>query len=159
MKAVTKMARVKLSQGAFALVDDDDLELLGPRSWSLSTEGYAVAKINGKQKRMHRIIMQAKDSEVVDHINGDKLDNRRANLRLCSHAENRRNGRTRRDSSSGYKGVRFEPRTGKWQAYISHDGKYRNLGCYSTKEHAAMAYNEEAIKQYGIYAKLNEVML
>jgi hypothetical protein len=106
---------------------------------------------------MHREIMGAAEGQVVDHINHDGLDNRRCNLRVCSHAENVRNQRGQRGRSSGYKGVSRDRRLGKWRAQIWHNGKHTYLGLFESEAAAARAYNAKARDLFGAFAYLNEV--
>jgi hypothetical protein len=110
---------------------------------------------------MHRVIMEAGPSEVVDHINGDGLDNRRINLRKCTNAENQRNIHARR-SSSGYKGVTKIQRSYNlkrpWAAAISVGGargKRIHLGYFADPADAARAYDRAAQKHFGAFANLN----
>ena len=112
-----------------ALIDAEDWYLVGQMKWELF-RGRALHRIyvgRGKYKVLflHRVLMgMCNDIELsVDHINGDPLDNRKDNLRICTHAENMRNVRMHRDNSSGYKGVSFHPQTGKWRSRIMVNGK------------------------------------
>ena len=132
-------------------------------------------------KSIHRVVMDAPKGMDVDHINGDTLDNRRENLRICTRAQNSQNKRLRVDSKSGYKGV-YEVRESKkrytskktgetkvhvgkpkkpWQAYISDPGtafpdkRHIRLGYYATAEEAARAYDRKAKELYGEFALLN----
>ena len=104
---------------------------------------------------MHRFIMKPKSNEYVDHINGDKLDNRKENLRICTKKENQRNQKVRKDNTSGYKGVALM--AGKyWRAYITSGGsRQKHLGNFKTKEEAARAYDEKAKEYFGEFARLN----
>jgi len=97
---------------------------------------------------------------VVDHINGDSLDCRRANMRICTNVENVRNSRKRSDNTSGYKGVSIDKETRlkkRWRAYINYKGKRMCLGRHMTKEDAAKAYNVAAKKYFGEFARLNVI--
>jgi hypothetical protein len=89
----------------------------------------------------------------LDHINGDKLDNRIANLRLSTNAENSRNRPATRRNSTGYKGVYLDSYTGRWKAQINVDGKNRNLGRFDTPEEAHAAYREAAEQWHGAFAR------
>src|SRR3990167_622474 len=97
------VANVGLTRGARALVEHDDIALVKNHSWYLDEDGYAVSCIGGKNTRMHRLIMDAPDDSRVDHINGDRLDNRRSNLRLCTPLDNCRNRRKSAGCSSKFK--------------------------------------------------------
>jgi hypothetical protein len=92
------MALIELTKGAFAIVDDDDVELLSRFSWQLNCQGYATANVGiGRahvtHERMHRLIMRPPDGIDVDHINGNRLDNRKCNLRLATRQQNLRNSK------------------------------------------------------------------
>jgi hypothetical protein len=106
---------------------------------------------------MHRIILKAPKDAHVDHINGDGLDNRKWNLRLCTRSQNLCNSSIKRNNTSGYKGVRLDKWIGykKWRAYIWTNGRQKYIGNFSCKNEAAKAYNETATKYYGEFAKLN----
>ena len=104
---------------------------------------------------MHRLIMQAIDGQYVDHINGDGLDNRRENLRICTHAQNMQNQMPVRLGTSKYKGVSWDKVAKKWAAHINLDGKPKKLGRFVAEEDAAKAYDSAAIEHYGEYARPN----
>lgn len=112
-------------------------------------------------EKLHRFIMNAPEGSHVDHINHNTLDNRKSNLRICTHEENCRNKQKRkkdkRDNSmsSKYKGVCFRDDSNKFRATISFNKKRISLGCYENEEDAAKAYNEAAIKYHGEFAVLN----
>jgi hypothetical protein len=103
---------------------------------------------------LHRLIMQAPRGMVVDHVNGNRLDNRRCNLRLATTAENIRNMAIR-GGTSQFKGVYYNTPRGRWRAHICCDRKKLNLGDYATEEAAARAYNKAAIELFGPFARLN----
>lgn len=147
------------------LFDKDDFDKVGIWKWKVGKKGYAVRGIyikgiNGKRGKyktitMHRLIMDAKPGECVDHINRNKLDNRKANLRLCKPAENQRNMGIPKHNTSGYKGVSFLKKLGKWEAYITYNNKKINLGYFEIKIEAAEAYNKVAKQKFGEFAVLN----
>lgn len=158
------MREILLTRGQVAITDDVDFETLSLWKWYLSPEGYACRtgrKSEGVYKQrfyLHRQVMGVTDSLIeVDHVNGNRLDNRRCNLRLCSKIENRRNKLLQVNSTSGYKGVSFRNATGKWQAKLKNLNKWICLGDFDTKEQAAIAYNEAALTHFGEFAHLNEV--
>lgn len=104
----------------------------------------------------HRLLLGAKSGQVVDHINGNRLDNRRSNLRLCSQKQNVQNQRKRRsDNTSGYKGVRFHQNL--WYALVHKDGKQISSKGFKDKLDAVRAYNEMAKRYYGEFAALHDV--
>lgn len=104
---------------------------------------------------LHRFVLSAKSGTIVDHKNGDHLDNRRANLRLASKGENTINRGKLATNGSGMKGV--SKRGDKYRAFVHKDGKTIYLGSYETKQKAACAYNQGAKKHFGKFAKLNKV--
>jgi hypothetical protein len=153
------MKKIPLTQGKEALVDDDMYEYLTCWDWHYST-GYAKrGDVNSLGKsiivRMHHFVLPLKDGLVCDHINGNRLDNRRENLRLVTKSQNMRNQGLSKRSRSGFKGVNKHQK--KWRAYICIDGKQKHLGVFLDKKQAALAYNEAAQKCWGIYARLNEI--
>lgn len=158
---------IKLSQGKQAQVSPEDYERVSQYKWSYDTHNdCAVRSIflgreGGKQKsitvNMHRFIMGTPKGKDTDHINGNRLDNRRENLRICSHKENRRNSKLSKANKSGYKGVSWSNKYNKWGVRIMTDRKYKHVGYFHFVTQAALAYNEAAKKYHGEYAKLNEV--
>lgn len=137
------------------LVDSDVYERLRTRSVSISSHGYARTGIDGSGEPLeylHRFIMGEPKGKVVDHINGNRLDNRRVNLRICEHKENMWNSKP---VTAGYKGV-YENGF-SWIAQIMADGVIHHIGSYRTQEEAALAYNEKALELHGEFAYLNVV--
>lgn len=139
-------------RGQFTLVDAADAEWLRFRRIGVNHDGYAMLR----GKMLHRVLLDVPAGLVTDHINGDRLDNRRANLRICTQAQNLANGRSHSDSRSKYRGVSWKAREGSWRAQISIGGqRSRFLGQWPTEEDAALAYDQAAREQYGEYARLN----
>lgn len=142
--------------GAYALVDDQDFEVCSKKSWYMSSKGRpkAIHKIGScwKQVFMHRLILDSPKGELVDHIDGNPLNNQRENLRVCSYAQNQQN---RRPRVAGYKGVQLNKK--KWEVRITVAKKKLYLGCFNTKEEAALVYNEAAKRYFGEFAWLNKV--
>ena len=134
---------------AYFIIDKDDISIVDGYLWNKCSDGY-LSSYTGK---IHRLIMNADVKEVVDHINGDVTDNRRCNLRICTSQQNSCNRDKSITNTSGYKGVSSE--YGKWKASIQVNRKIFNLGRFATKEQAALAYNEAAIKYHGEFARLN----
>lgn len=156
------MQEISLSKGKFALVDDEDFERVVQFKWTFTAPGYAYRQTYHKGVRerfyMHRFIMDAKThNEVVDHINGNRLDNRKSNLRVCTHKENTQNSKLQSNNTSGYKGVSFDKNRNKWISYISIDRKFKYLGRFNCKHAAGESYNKAAINLYKDYANLNAI--
>lgn len=151
--------QIPLQKGLYALVDPFWYELLSPVNWHRTTQGYVElsVKIHGKSKfcKMHRLIMGANADMEVDHINGNKLDNRTVNLRLCTSKNNSWNTMSHRDSTSRHKGVSFDKTRQKWMAQICCHGKNKYLGRFSSEEAAARAYDATARRLHGEFAKPN----
>lgn len=157
---MSKGLQIPLTRGLFALIDYDDLSLIVGHRWCAAANGYAVraTQRNGDHKRfyMHRIIANAMPDEQVDHINGNRLDNRQSNLRICSHHQNNMNRNIGRANTSGYKGVVWHKRAQKWMAQSKSNGQRAYLGLFETKEEAAAAYNVFAREHFGAFAKIND---
>ena len=156
------MKQIELTQGQYAIVDDDDFEELNQYNWYFNN-GYAVRAVTvpkSKQKKqlMHRLITNCPADMDVDHINHDKLDNRKSNLRICSTSENMQNQKLRTHvKTSVYKGVCFNKQAGKWMALIGLDNKQKHLGSFIDEIDAAIAYNVAAIEMFGEFALLNDI--
>lgn len=127
------MVVVKLSRGMEAIIDADDLDNISHCSWSFDGR-YAQANIPGEKIYMHRVISGAKSGQLVDHMNQNKLDNRKENLRIASRSENAFNSTRKKKAKSGHVGV-SKNGTG-WLARIAVSGRTRYLGTYRTIEEA-----------------------
>lgn len=154
------MKNIQLSNGKLVIVDDSDHELLSKYKWHFTKGGYAIRSEGPRKKRiqiyMHRQIMDAKKGEYVDHINLDKLDCRRENMRICTNQQNAFNQKKRRaNCSSKYKGVTWWPRDSKWKAGIMVNYKHKNLGYYENERDAALVYDNAAKQYFGEFANLN----
>jgi len=153
------MKKIPLSQGKYAVVDDEDYEWLNKWKWHY-LNGYAQrwsSYVNGKREaiRMHRVVNVTPVGMHTDHINGNKSDNRKANLRSASPSENQYNSFVDSSNSSGYKGVSFHKGTQKWGAKISYRGKGFWLGVFESLEDAAETYDVAAYHLHGEFAKMN----
>ena len=145
---------IPLSRGKFAKVDPEDAErVLAMAPWQCTKTGYAIKILWKSRTLLHRFLMDAPDDMQVDHINGDKLDCRKANLRLATDLQNRHNTPPHRDCVSGFKGVSFNGK--RWRARIYAQGKQRALGYFDTLEEAARVYDAAAKELYGEFAWLN----
>lgn len=149
---------IPLTQGFVALVDDADYDrVIAAGKWSAfvrkhTTYGKRKIRVGGQRQGvlMHTYIT---GWPLVDHIDGNGLDNRRANLRPATSSENSQNRRMRSDNTSGLKGVSLI--RGRWRARIYLDGAQCHLGYFPTPEEAALAYDAAAIKHFGEFARLN----
>lgn len=149
---------IKLQKGLVAIIDDCDYQRVSEKKWSAMKRGrqYRVISVpqhGEKQVYLHRFILNAKPGQMVDHVNGDGLDNRRNNIRFCSPSQNMMNRGKTNKNSSGYKGVSCYRK--RWQAQITKDGVRYDLGVYDTKEEAARAYDRAAINIHGSFCRTN----
>lgn len=152
-----------LTKGLVTKLDLEDWVLIKGRSFRAMPTNktnvfYAITGTGKDTKSLHRIITQASPGEHVDHINGDRLDNRRVNLRICTHRQNRANSKIYSNNRTGYKGVGWVKDKSKFRARIKVNYKEISLGLYDSKEEAALAYNKAALKYFGKYAKLNKIL-
>lgn len=139
------------------IVDDIDFCRFGQFRWCLCGPGYAGRSMPKSKTMvlMHRLVIGAGKGEIVDHINGNKLDNRRSNLRICNSQQNIVNSKIYKTNSSGYRGVSWDAGSRKWRAAICVNGKRKYLGVFSNKEDAARCYDMSAITNFGLFATIN----
>lgn len=153
---------IKLTRGKVALVDKSDYKYLSQWKWFCDAQGYASRneKIDGKRTkvRMHRVIAKTPEGMCTDHINGNRLDNRKINLRVVNKSQNGMNRNCNFKTVTGYKGVTRRADTGKYRAYITKEGKRIWLGQFNTAYEAAQSYNNAAIEMFGEYSKLNVIL-
>lgn len=151
----------KLNKGYFTKIDSEDLPRVSEHKWRVTTvdkynKPRAVSSLNGRKiLLLSRFIMNAPDGKVVDHVNGDTLDDRKSNLRVCSQRENLFNRKLNKNNHSGYKGVFWSGKHNKWLSQLQTNHKVYYLGLYSDKVKAAEAYDRKAIEFFGEYAKTN----
>lgn len=153
-----EIARVPLTRGFEAIIDSADAPLVQGRNWRVvpnhSGINYVVSSLPGNRRlALHRLLMNPPDDMIVDHINGDALDNRRTNLRVATQSQNCMNKRPRKTGSSRYKGVAWDKNTRKWQACIRLEDGQKYLGQYLSEEEAFAAYRQAAEKHFGEFAR------
>jgi hypothetical protein len=165
VSAVSKI--IKLTQGKETIVDDDVYEWAKEFKWYAANwktgfyAGRGGKQINKKREpniALHREIMNPPKGFMVDHINGNTLDNRRENLRICTNTQNQKNSKLSKTNTSGYKGVSWHIVENKWIARIRVNGKLIHLGYFDDILLAAKAYDEAAIKYNGEFAKGNDAL-
>lgn len=150
-----------LQNSRLAAIIDDDMGHLAQFKWYLMPSGYVIRSLyENKAKRtirLHREVFGAQRGQELDHVNRDKLDNRRSNLRLASRQTNCANVPPSRRNGSGYKGVhrRLDMPHAPWRAAIRIDGALRHLGNYASREEAAKAYDRAASVAFGEFAWTN----
>ena len=148
---------IPLTQGKVAIVDAEDYDWLIQYKWYACKAGsdfYARRKWGGQYIFMHRLITDAPDGPVVDHIDGNSLNNTKANLRICTQLQNSYN-RGPLPGTSRYKGVYWHKQQKCWASCIQQNKKTYHLGLFNNEEDAAKAYDEKARKLFGEYAYLN----
>ena len=161
-----KMAKeIQLTQGKVALVDDSDFEYLNQFKWHVNKQGNTYYVIRYKRtllkkrvyESMHRLIMKPDKGFVIDHLDGNGLNNQRNNIRICTVSQNSMNRNKTVKNKSGFKGVIWWERNSTWKAEIRLNKKKIYLGYYENIIDAAKAYNDGAIKYHGEFANLNKI--
>lgn len=150
------MPYIELTKCEFALVDDEDYAELSQHRWYAQTTkgGFYAARRdhNGAFKYLHRVIMNEPEGMVVDHINGNTLDNRRSNLRICTQSQNTKNRiGYRKATASGHKGITWCKDTNKWRAQLKIDYKNRTFGRFENLDDAIKARKEAEEKYFGSF--------
>lgn len=148
------MKNIPVSNGKFVIVDDEDYDFLMQWRWNLCRMGYARRRTKEGTVLMHRVINKTPKGTLTDHIDGNKLNNMKSNLRNCNRSQNRSNAfKTKGEGESKYKGV-GRSKNG-WKAYIKINKKQKHLGNFKTEEDAATAYNLAAFLNFGEFARIN----
>ena len=137
---------------ARAIIDLECIDIVKDYNWCINNYGYILNKQVGL---LHRFIMSCPDDMVVDHINHVKLDNRRENLRICTQQQNMMNSSVQSNNVSGIPGVHWYKNRNKWIAYITINGKRKNLGYFNTLEEAAEARRQAEIEYFGEYRRVD----
>lgn len=151
--------------GRVCVMDAEDVHVFEGWTPHISKAGYVEIFGSFTQKPrycefVHRLVMKAEPGQIIDHINGDSLDNRKANLRLCSPYDNMHNAKKYQTSTNPFKGVTYRARNNirkRWGAQICVNGRRHSLGCFLTAEEAARAYNAKALELSGPFARLNVI--
>ena len=155
--------KIPLTKGKFAIIDDADEKLISNYSWQAyyvgrknSKRWYAGARerITNKMVYMHRLLSGV-DGMLVDHINGDSLDNRRSNLRPCTNSQNNMNKGPTTTTTSKYRGVNFDKCRNKWKSRIKVGSRQIFIGRFQLEVEAALAYDKYAKQYFREFAKLN----
>lgn len=148
---------IPLTKGKFAIIDAADYELVSTHKWCASGSGcrtYAYCQMNGKTVALHRFLTNAPKGMVVDHIDGNGLNDRRGNLRVCTQQQNLWNSRPR-GKSSRFKGPCWDRQKRRWVVYVRHGGRNIFVGRFRDEVTAALAYDRKAYECFGEYAYLN----
>lgn len=140
------MANLPLTRGMVASIDDEDCMLVSPFKWRYMSDGYAMGYVQGKNVLLHNFLLGFKG---VDHIDGDKLNNRRSNLRAATVSQNGANRKA--PKGKAYKGI-TRHKSGKWQVIV----KRKYVGLFETEQEAAHAYDLSAVEMFGVFAKTNK---
>lgn len=157
------MKEIPLTRGLVAFVDDEDYGNISKYKWFSGKDGYAIRQVNypGEPSQtviMHRAILGLERGNPVnvDHIDGNRINNCRSNLRKCTRAENSKNRRAQINNKSGFKGVSWNSSSLRWRAQIGHNGKKIYLGQFEDPEEAYAAYCRAALELHGEFANLGK---
>jgi hypothetical protein len=164
------MKKLALTNGGYTIVDNEDYKWLSQYKWfadrrikkgKKKEKPYVMTRINRKCILIHRMLLNPPPGMLIDHKDGNPLNNTRANLRICTYEQNCYNQQLRAMNTSGYKGVYLKKShihcLKRWYAYITFQKRHRGLGYYATPEEAAIAYNKKATELFGEFANLNKI--
>lgn len=161
------MASIIARPNTEVLIDEEDFDLVNSMAWYVRKPHprskeyvYCRRKVDGKDRStpLHRFVLNLglnDQKRTVDHINGNTLDNRKSNLRICTISENLRNLKLRKTNKSGYKGVNYHKHQKKWASRICINRKRIHLGYFTNEVDAAKAYDEASKKYHGEFGSLN----
>lgn len=147
------IAYLQLTKGMFSLIDADCIPLLVGKNCYISIQGYALTARKRVKIQIHRLLMKPPADMQVDHINGNPLDNRKSNLRLCTAAQNAKNRRVNKTSATGFRGVYYETRLKQYRAYMYVDGRRMHLGLARTPEAAHAIHESKSIELIGEFTR------
>ena len=153
------MKKIVLTNGQFVLVDDYWYEYLKQWNWGVDKSNGYVRRVTNDNKKiyMHRLILSISKGKNTDHIDRNKLNNQRKNLRICTQRQNCFNQVGSKNGSSSFKGVGFYKRDKNWHAQIMINRKQIHIGYFDNEIEAARAYDKKAIEHFGEFAYLNKV--
>jgi hypothetical protein len=138
------------------LIDDEDYEMVSSKKW-WAQRGYIYTSLHSPGEHyLHRILMNTPEGMWTDHIDHNRSNNQKSNLRVCTPGQNLYN-KPKHHGSSKYKGVSWFSRDSKWTARVTVNGKPKNLGYFDKEEDAAREYNRQAMIHYGEFAYLNTI--
>ena len=154
------MKKVKIGKsGKFLVVDDENFELVNNYYWHLDNGGYVRGALKKQILiRAHRLIMNPAKDKVIDHINGNKLDNRKSNLRICTQVQNMANRTLSVNNKTGYKGIHFNKKINKYSVQFCYNKKRINGGYFKDIIEAIKTYNNLVIKYIGEFGRLNSLL-
>lgn len=138
------------------IIDKIDFGKVNKFNWFINSRGY-IQSTDKKGLLLHRLILNPQNDKQIDHINHNKIDNRRDNLRICTNQENQFNVRKKTNTSSKFKGVYWNKKIKKWVAKIGFNYKRIYLGMFNSEVDAAIAYNIKANELFGKFAEINKI--
>lgn len=141
--------------GVRFLFDMCDSDLVRSRGWHLSRRGYIAGKENRRERPLHKLMIDVDSSYDIDHANGNKLDYRRKNLRVCTHQQNCFNQKLKKNNTTGYTGVSYAKNIRKYESYIHYNGHKYSLGYFDTAQEAAAMRDQKSMELFGEFSRLN----